>query len=170
MMSKEKCHSFTEDMANREGRVNPFVETVKWFLGQSPHTFPAVLLGVTETITARFPHRQATFVSMCAELETRMVDLLGRDGVFLYPTHPRTAPYHHQPLLAMPFNFAYTAIFNALGLPSTHVPLGLDEAGLPLGIQVRKEGNLLPRKATKNTNTSQWEKWGGGGGRGKWTL
>ena len=30
----------------------------------------------------------------------------------------------------------YTAVFNALGLPVTQVPLGLDGEGLPLGVQV----------------------------------
>lgn len=72
---------------------------------------------------------------MCHNLEKDFVEMLGKTGIFLYPTHPRTAPFHHQPLL-MPFNFAYTAIFNALGLPATHVPLGFDKQGLPLGIQV----------------------------------
>lgn len=72
---------------------------------------------------------------MCRQLEDDLVRMLGSEGILIYPTHPRTAPYHHQTLL-MPFNFAYTAIFNALGLPSTHVPLGLDQQGLPLGVQV----------------------------------
>lgn len=30
----------------------------------------------------------------------------------------------------------YTALFNWLGFPSTHVPLGKDRNGLPIGIQV----------------------------------
>jgi fatty acid amide hydrolase 2 len=30
----------------------------------------------------------------------------------------------------------YSMIFNVLGLPSTHVPLGLNEEGMPIGIQV----------------------------------
>ncbi|XP_055351575.1 fatty-acid amide hydrolase 2-like [Paramacrobiotus metropolitanus] len=135
MMSQEKCHSFAQDMANREGEVNAPLELLKWLLGQSQHTFPAVLLGVVEMATARMVTRQTRFAKMCGILEAAFVEMLGSDGVFLYPTHPRTAPYHHQPL-TMPFNFAYTAIFNALGLPSCHVPLGLDAEGLPLGVQV----------------------------------
>jgi fatty acid amide hydrolase 2 len=30
----------------------------------------------------------------------------------------------------------YTMVFNVLGLPSTHVPLGLNKDGIPIGIQV----------------------------------
>lgn len=51
MMAEERCHKFTEDMANREGEVNAYVEMIKWLLGQSEHTFPAVGLGLMETIT-----------------------------------------------------------------------------------------------------------------------
>lgn len=62
-------------------------------------------------------------------------DILGEDGVFLYPTHPTAAPMHHEPLIK-PFNFSYTAIINVLGLPATACPLGLNKQGLPIGIQV----------------------------------
>ena len=35
-----------------------------------------------------------------------------------------------------PIDWAYTAIFNVMELPSTQVPLGLGSEGLPLGCQV----------------------------------
>lgn len=62
-------------------------------------------------------------------------ELLGDDGVLFVPTHPTPALYHNQPL-TKPFNAAYTAIFNVLGLPITQVPLGLGSWGVPLGVQV----------------------------------
>lgn len=61
--------------------------------------------------------------------------MLGNDGVFLYPTHPTPAPYHVEPIIK-PLNFTYTGIINMLGLPATHCPLGLNQSGLPIGIQV----------------------------------
>jgi Asp-tRNA(Asn)/Glu-tRNA(Gln) amidotransferase A subunit family amidase len=30
----------------------------------------------------------------------------------------------------------YAMVINVLGLPSTHVPLGLNKEGMPIGIQV----------------------------------
>lgn len=60
--------------------------------------------------------------------------MLGDDGVFLYPTHPTPAPYHNEPLIK-PFNFSYCGIFNIMGFPATHIPLGLGSEGLPIGIQ-----------------------------------
>ena len=61
--------------------------------------------------------------------------MLGDNGVFLYPTHPLPAPYHNQALVNF-LNFAYTGIFNAMGLPSTHVPMGISKEGVPIGFQV----------------------------------
>ncbi|KAL6448126.1 hypothetical protein ACFW04_000268 [Cataglyphis niger] len=66
---------------------------------------------------------------------SQIKDILGEDGVFLYPTHPTAAPMHYEPLFK-PFNFSYTAIINVLGLPATACPLGLNKQGLPIGIQV----------------------------------
>ena len=40
--------------------------------------------------------------------------------MLLYPSHSTPAPYHGQPLVRT-FNFAYTGIFNILGLPVTQV-------------------------------------------------
>jgi hypothetical protein len=46
--------------------------------------------------------------------------LIGEGGVMLFPSHSRTAPKHHQPILS-PFDFAFTAVLNALELPVTQV-------------------------------------------------
>lgn len=40
-------------------------------------------------------------------LQKDLEELLGTDGVLLYPSHPQLAPKHHQPLFT-PFNFSYT--------------------------------------------------------------
>ncbi|KAG8144491.1 hypothetical protein E2320_012997 [Naja naja] len=86
-------------------------------------------------VTKYNPKANAKLASMAQSLQAEVVELLGENGVLLYPSHPVLAPKHHAPL-GMPFNFAYTAIFNILGLPVTQCPLGLSKDGLPLGIQV----------------------------------
>ena len=68
-------------------------------------------------------------------LRVEVEEILGEDGVLLFPSHPTTALRHNVPLLKTN-NFIYTAIVNALHLPATQVPLGLDSSGLPLGIQI----------------------------------
>ena len=53
----------------------------------------------------------------------------------LYPSYAEPAPKHGRPLLP-PTRWVYTAVINALELPSTQVPLGLNHDGIPLGVQV----------------------------------
>ena len=64
------------------------------------------------------------------------MEVLGSDGVFLYPVFPHPAPFHNEALLS-PLDFAYCGVFNVLGLPATAVPMGLStDEGLPVGLQV----------------------------------
>lgn len=98
------------------------------------HTLPAIILGLTEDVSTAFPKRNAQFREMRHTLRAELIDLLG-DGVLLYPPYTRPAPKHGAPLLR-PFDWVYTAIFNAMGFPVTQVPLGLSREGLPLGVQV----------------------------------
>lgn len=98
--------------------------------------FPEVL-----KYSAEFVHPMDYFESMILHsLILSLQELLGDDGVLLFPSHPTPAPYHGQPLFRA-FNFVYTAVINVLLFPSTQCPLGLGSEGLPLGIQVRRESH-----------------------------
>ncbi|KAJ6663255.1 hypothetical protein lerEdw1_010391 [Lerista edwardsae] len=131
----QEAQAFTELLGDHGKPVWPSWEMVKWSVGMSSHTLPAIALGITEKFVKYRSKENARLESMAQSLRAEMVNLLGGDGVLLYPSHPVVAPRHHAPL-GMPFNFAYTAIFNILGLPVTQCPLGLNKAGLPLGLQV----------------------------------
>jgi len=110
-------------------------ELLRWALGRSPHTLPAIGLGLLESIEGLAPGRSARWMRRGLALRRELSDLLGDDGLLLYPPYTKPAPLHRTPLLP-PFQWVYTAIFNALELPVTQVPLGLDRRGLPLGVQV----------------------------------
>uniref|UniRef100_A0A915CM91 Amidase domain-containing protein n=1 Tax=Ditylenchus dipsaci TaxID=166011 RepID=A0A915CM91_9BILA len=70
------------------------------------------------------------------KLKQQICNLLGEDGILLFPAFCSTAPYHKQGNFT-PFNNSYPTLFNALGLPSLACPLGLNpKDGMPLGIQV----------------------------------
>lgn len=60
---------------------------------------------------------------------------MGEDGVLFYPTYPVSALRHNESHANI-CGVMYTVIFNLLGFPSTHVPLGRDGNGLPIGFQV----------------------------------
>lgn len=119
-----------------QGHVNCFTEFVKWIFGQSTHTLPALALGMFDDVVPKFTKKADTkAVEILNALRVELLQLLGDDSVLLYPSHPKIAPYHNHPIFT-PFNFAYTALFNALGFPVTQCPLGLSKEGLPLGVQI----------------------------------
>jgi len=62
-------------------------------------------------------------------------ELLGNDGVFLYPTFTDCATYHLEGYYKI-FNITYTIIMNALEVPVTNCPVDMNKHGLPIGIQV----------------------------------
>lgn len=135
MMTTSGDDTFCTLMANEGPPVNPFKELLLWLIGQRRHTLPAIGLGMVEKIKARDEVIE-NMKQKREELLERFQSLLSNDAVFLYPTHPIPAPYHNQPLVVI-FNFAYTGVFNVLGLPATAVPMGLaKEEGVPIGLQV----------------------------------
>ncbi|XP_063273002.1 fatty-acid amide hydrolase 2 isoform X1 [Prinia subflava] len=131
----QEAQRFTDLLGDHGKPVWPLWELMKWLVGMSSHTLPAIALGLTEKLVNLNLSGKAKLVSMGKSLQEEMEALLGPDGVLLYPSHPTIAPKHNSPI-CMPFNFAYTAIFNVLGLPVTQCPLGLGSEGLPLGIQL----------------------------------
>lgn len=128
---------FDQQLANLNGRINPYVELIKWLFGMSNHTFIAIMTAITDRLGVQNGTPEYyKWVKERDELRHEFEEMLGTDGVFIYPTHPTVAPYHNEPIVRA-FNFSYTGIVNVLGLPSTAVPLGLGKKeGLPIGVQI----------------------------------
>lgn len=116
-------------------KVNPILEFMKMAAGRSTHTLPAVFLVFLENLNGLAPGLTKKFVSLGKRLRDVMTSMMDERGILLYPSYPTVAPVHNKPLLT-PWNFAYTAVLNILEIPVTQVPLGLNEKGLPLGVQV----------------------------------
>lgn len=106
-----------------------------WCMGRSPHTFPAIALGLLENMNEWLPRRTERILTMGRELRQTLRSTLRDDAVLLFPSYSRPAPRHYQPLMIR-FEWAYTAIMNVMELPVTQVPLGLSRDGLPLGVQI----------------------------------
>lgn len=68
-------------------------------------------------------------------LKVQFTRMLGNNGVFFFPTFPVPALHHDSSLLAL-WNVDYTMIFNVIGFPTTHIPMGRDGDDLPIGFQV----------------------------------
>ena len=107
-------------------------ELLRSLVGRSPYTVPSLGLALLEQLPLA---RSEDALRLGDRLRHELGARLGPRGVMVYPTYPRSAPRHRAPLLP-PWGWVYTAIVNVMELPSTHVPLGLDGRGLPIGVQV----------------------------------
>lgn len=133
--------TFADHLFGTRSPIPAFKEFGKLALKRSDHTFPLVVLALFERLPELTPARTAKLRAQALTLKAQLEDVLGDDGVLITPTYPTVAPKHHKALLP-PFNFVNCAVFNALSLPVTAVPTGLNAAGVPTGVQVvAKEGN-----------------------------
>ena len=159
VLSLENETSFKEDLSNGE-QPNFWMEILKAIWGDSPFTVPASVLAIIEGLPIFSGKKTKKMLRYREELKKELEERLGPNGVLLCPTHPIPAPLHGEPL-TKPLNFVYTAIFNALGLPVTQVPMGLSSKGLPVGVQVvGAEGNdRLTIKVAEilAANGAKWE-------------
>jgi fatty acid amide hydrolase 2 len=127
--------SFAEQLGDGRGAVRPLRELARWAAGRSPHTLPAIGLALLEQLPTLQGAGARELCALAPRLRAEIEDALGERGVLLFPSYTRTAPRHNVPML-VPIQWMYTAVFNALELPVTQTPLGLDSRGLPLGVQV----------------------------------
>lgn len=134
MLSLAGGPSFASLMGGGEP-IRSVRELGKWAMGRSDHTFPAIGLALLEKLPAGAPDQAEKYHREGQRLRAELVEAIGPHGVMLYPPYPTPAPRHYESIIP-PFKWVYTAIFNAMEMPSTQVPLGLDAAGLPLGTQV----------------------------------
>ncbi|GAB6020326.1 hypothetical protein CHUAL_003040 [Chamberlinius hualienensis] len=134
-MKTNAKESFSTNMANKKGEVNGVVEFMKWLIGCSDHSLPAIMLSMYEKIFNDDPAFVKDMDSKLLSLRNQLAEILGDNGVFLYPTYPKAALYHSQ-MIVQPLNFTYTCVFNVLGFPATHCPMGLNSLGLPIGFQI----------------------------------
>jgi fatty acid amide hydrolase 2 len=124
-----------EDEAGATGRLA--LRRVGWgaLRRRGPHTMPTAILLATEALFARMPENRMRRALAAGEALSREVEAVIGQGVLLHPPHARVAPRHGR-TVGRGWLVTPTAVFNLLGLPVTQVPLGLNPAGLPLGVQV----------------------------------
>jgi fatty acid amide hydrolase 2 len=103
--------------------------------GRSRYTTPLLMTLASENLARFMPERlERRALAAERDLAEQVAEAIG-DGVLLHPPFARVAPRHRR-TVGRPWMLAPTAVFNLLGLPVTEVPLGLNDAGIPLGVQV----------------------------------
>ncbi|XP_076687200.1 fatty-acid amide hydrolase 2-B-like isoform X1 [Andrena cerasifolii] len=111
-------------------------ELLKFVFCTSRHTLHVLSYGLLKWVSDKFLRNYRIKVTeKKVSLKKQFEDVLGDNGVLIYPTFVSTAHYSHEsfPKVA---NFSYMMIYNVLGLPVTQCPMGLSRRGLPIGLQI----------------------------------
>lgn len=112
--------------------VNPIIELVKKLIGKSDYTLASIYSLIDSILPAEKAEKMKQITK---ELDEEIEELLGDDGVLIYPSTTYAAPFHYAAFIQV-YNFHYWSLFNVLHLPATQVPLGINSQGLPLGVQI----------------------------------
>ncbi|MCC7537018.1 MAG: amidase [Deltaproteobacteria bacterium] len=131
--------SYAETLGDHAEGVALLKEVVRFPMGRSRHTGPALLVATAHHVARVLRVPTEGLIRAGRKLRTELEALLGERGVLLHPPYTRTAPPHHAPLLR-PFDMTHTALFNVLELPVTLLPMGFDGDGLPVGLQIVARG------------------------------
>ncbi len=124
------------ELISEDGRgINIVTEVLRSLRGQPRHMPEALALAALDDTFINLETPRVAFRALGRRLRSVLDTLLGDGSLLLLPVHPRVAPLHREPL-RYPLDWIYTALFNAMELPATSVPMGLDEDGMPLAVQV----------------------------------
>lgn len=111
-------------------------ELVKSVIGRSEYSFAGLYFFALHASGGMMTKTRAKYwIKRGEELRETILNKLGTDGVLFYPTFPQPALGHYESFTKMS-GVMYTMFFNVMGFPSTHVPMGKDKNGLPIGFQV----------------------------------
>ena len=89
---------------------------------------------LAEALPEGFGGRGGKLAARAADLTAELTEVIG-DGVLLHPVYLDVAPLQRRSY-RRPWMTTPAALFNLAGVPVTEVPLGLNDEGLPVGVQV----------------------------------
>ncbi|XP_049870097.1 fatty-acid amide hydrolase 2-B-like isoform X3 [Pectinophora gossypiella] len=124
------------DPEKRDQWVSVWPEVLKKMFGMSSHSFTSVAYGPLQKFFDALPKGYyQNLLKVFEEIKEDFQKALSNDAVLLFPTYPYPAHLHYRVYYRF-LNCGYLTIFNALGLPVTACPIGLNSQGLPVGIQI----------------------------------
>lgn len=112
-------------------------ELFKFCCGASNSIFNSIaiglLQGISKNLVPKIRHRR--LATKIQKMKDQFKELLGSNGVFIYPTFPQTAHRHFE-IYHKLVDTVYCMIWNTLGFPATNCIIGSDRRKLPIGIQI----------------------------------
>ncbi|KAK2586698.1 hypothetical protein KPH14_011738 [Odynerus spinipes] len=102
----------------------------------SSHTWPPIMYGILKKLYQLLPKSYKENMQTKHDgLRKELKEILGNDGVLIYPSFCSVAHYHFETYYKL-LDVCYLLIFNTLSLPATQCTMGLNKNGLPVGLQV----------------------------------
>ncbi|KAL5285410.1 hypothetical protein ACFFRR_007246 [Megaselia abdita] len=136
LMTHERPPNVLMDPKNPNKYIFPALELIKFYLGYSKHSLPAIYFRMMFELTTNFPNSWLkSSIKRKADLEKKLLEKLGKNGVLIFPTFHMTAFLHNTSSFHA-LGALYSGVFNMFGFPALHVPMGLNKNGLPVGFQV----------------------------------
>ncbi|KAK9752655.1 Amidase [Popillia japonica] len=128
---KMEKSDFKHNLTNRQGRVNVPIEYFKYLCGKSEYTGYTLFNMINGLLSnVDFDWAKETL----RKLREDLLEKLGDNGILIFPSEPRPATHNYSTLLQ--YGLSYFCLWNALEMPVTQVPLGLNKDGLPYGVQI----------------------------------
>ncbi len=110
-------------------------EVVRYLQRRSRHSGIPLVVCLLEAALGGLPSDYAAAMVRLGQRRHALEERLGPNGVLLHPPWSRPAPRHRAAIIG-PFDWACTALFNALELPVTVAPVGFERHGLPVAVQI----------------------------------
>lgn len=113
---------------------NTTIELIKSLFGLSQHTKQMTFFATVLETHFPFTESEIThYTKQAEEIRQQLMDLLGDNGVFIYPTFRNQV---FPQLMLCEIMSSNCGFFNIIGFPAVHVPMGLNCERMPLGVQV----------------------------------
>uniref|UniRef100_A0A182TGM9 TFIIS N-terminal domain-containing protein n=1 Tax=Anopheles melas TaxID=34690 RepID=A0A182TGM9_9DIPT len=137
MLRMKNVETIYSPQANGKPDTTMKREVFKYLLGMSQSDLPSVMIGPMQHIVNNYiPQSRLDFLDAQTEkLRKDFIDLLGTDGVFIYPGFPNTAHRHYR-IFHKLVDTTYMMVFNTVGLPAASCMVGFDREKLPIGVQI----------------------------------
>ncbi|XP_076754815.1 fatty-acid amide hydrolase 2-B-like [Xylocopa sonorina] len=142
-------YSLTQVNVDDISKIAKFVDTSKAILEflkclvyLSPYTLSTVGYVLLKWIWNKFPRIYGQKITeKKILLEKQFQELLGENGILIYPTFVSPPGYLFQSY-SLCMDYTYAMIYNVYGMPATHCTMGLNKEGFPVGVQIiAKQGN-----------------------------
>lgn len=138
-----------DDILEKDEQKSILWELAKYFIGCSKFTFLSILYVALKRFFPRAILKNNQNVMLKNEKE--LTKIFKENDVLILPTFTSAANFHYQ-LVSRVYDVSYMSVFNNIGFPVTACPVGLNDEGLPISVQVSwKISSLVSMVSTVET-------------------